>query len=176
MSLFAILFMSLMFTEPEIIYDFNEESTLRNWRIVDDVVMGGRSQGIFGVSKQGHGVFMGEVSLENNGGFSSVRYRFREMDVDADQNITLKVKGDGKRYEFRVKHSRRAYYSYNASFKTSGEWETIKLPLKDMYPAFRGRNLNLPNFDHSSIEEITFLFGNKKPESFQLQIDSISIE
>jgi len=45
-----------------------------------------------------------------------------------------------------------------------------------MYPAFRGRKLELPNFSESTIEEIAFLIGNKKNEDFELLIDSITLE
>jgi NADH dehydrogenase [ubiquinone] 1 alpha subcomplex assembly factor 1 len=44
-----------------------------------------------------------------------------------------------------------------------------------MYPAFRGKKLDLPNFDHNYMEEIAFLIGNKKPEKFRLLIDQIEL-
>ena len=59
-----------------ILFDFNIKSDISNWKVVDDVVMGGRSNGNFELNKNGYGVFSGNVSLENNGGFSSLRYRF----------------------------------------------------------------------------------------------------
>mgnify|MGYP001300270260 CR=1 FL=1 len=54
--------------------NFTNSSDVSGWMVVDDIVMGGRSSGLFRLDKDGHGVFTGEVSLENNGGFSSVRY------------------------------------------------------------------------------------------------------
>jgi len=51
------------------IFDFTEKSDLTNWYVVVDGVMGGLSQGSFGVNDEGNGVFKGTVSLENNGGF-----------------------------------------------------------------------------------------------------------
>ena len=63
------------------IFDFNKNSSLKNWAIVDDVVMGGRSDGHFVMNEQGNAVFHGKVSLENNGGFSSVRHDFKSTDV-----------------------------------------------------------------------------------------------
>jgi hypothetical protein len=56
-------------------------------------------------------------------------------------------------------------------FLTSGEWQEIKIPLKEMYPSFRGRRLNQPNFSTHYMEEIAFLIGNKKEENFELLID-----
>ncbi len=66
------------------LFDFEKNADIQNWRVVDDVVMGGRSSGSFSLSPEGYGVFAGRVSLENNGGFSSVRYEFDKI---ANQRI-----------------------------------------------------------------------------------------
>ena len=52
----------------------------------------------------------------------------------------------------------------------------VKIPLKEMYPSFRGRRLNQPNFSNDYIEEITFLVGNKKNENFKLLLDKIEFK
>jgi hypothetical protein len=159
----------------QLIFDFNKDSDIRGWEIVDDVVMGGRSMGQFSLTPQGFGLFEGRISLENNGGFSSVRYRFEKMKVNENSIITLKLKGDGKTYQLRIKNDAGNYFSYITAFTTSGEWQKIEISLKDMYPSFRGRRLDQPNFSHEFIEEIAFLIGNKKPESFKLFIDKMEL-
>ncbi len=161
---------------PSIIYDFQKDVSTVNWQIVDDGVMGGLSQGKLKLDEEGHGVYSGTVSTENNGGFSSLRYRFNAIEASEEQSIVLRIKGDGKKYQFRVKDKVNQYHSYIYDFQTSGEWQTIKIPLAEMYPSFRGRKLNIPNFNHSHIEEIAFLIGNKKAESFELKIDKIEVE
>ncbi len=159
----------------QIIFDFNKNSNIQGWKIVDDIVMGGKSLGSFKLSPDGFGLFEGHISLENNGGFSSVRYRFKKLKVNEGSNIIIKLKGDGKNYQLRIKDDSSNYYSYITSFVTSGVWQEIEIPLKDMYPSFRGRKLDLPNFSHDYIEEIVFLIGNKKPEKFKLLIDKIEL-
>ncbi len=159
-----------------IIFDFNKSSILSSWMVVDDGVMGGLSKGSIRLNDQGHGVFSGYVTTENNGGFSSIRYNFKEKDVSEFTHVILKIKGDGKEYQFRIKKSRFDRASFINSFKTSGEWETIKIPLKDLYPSFRGYKLNQPNFDGISMEEIAILIANERKEDFKLEIDSISLE
>jgi hypothetical protein len=159
-----------------IIYDFNKDSSPRDWRVIDDGVMGGQSQGRFAIDADGNGVFQGSISLENNGGFSSVRYQFDKIQVTKDNTISIRLKGDGKDYQFRVKDKNNAYYSYIITFKTTGEWQTINIKLSDLYPSFRGRKLDLPNFNSDSFEEIVFLIGNKKNESFKLVLDKIELK
>ena len=138
--------------------------------------MGGRSSSTFKLDEDGLGVFEGNISLENNGGFSSLRYRFLKRTIKGDTQVKITLRGDGKKYQFRVKSNAGDYYSYIAPFLTSGEWQEIVIPLRDMYPSFRGRRLNQPNFSNDSIEELTFLIGNKKSERFKLLIDKIVLE
>ena len=168
-----VLFSSL---SNKIIFDFNTNSSINNWIIVDDVVMGGRSLGDFELNNKGNGVFSGSISLENNGGFSSVRYRFEKLILEKFKTIVLKIKGDGKNYQFRIKHKSSDYASYITSFSSSGEWQEIEIPIKSMYPSFRGRKLDESNFNHEFIEEITFLIANKQNEDFKLLIDKIELK
>jgi NADH dehydrogenase [ubiquinone] 1 alpha subcomplex assembly factor 1 len=174
MKLLITIAMALL-VQSLLIYDFNHNSQPNDWIVIDDVVMGGRSIGQFKINHEGHGVFSGKVSLENNGGFSSLRYRFEQIKTHENSQIVIRLKGDGKPYQFRVKNNRNTYYSYTTTFKTTGDWENITINLKDMYPSFRGRTLNMPHFNENSIEEMVFLIGNKKNESFELVLDRIDI-
>ena len=157
------------------IVNFKENPTTTNWKVVDDVVMGGRSTGSFTLNREGHGKFSGNVSLENNGGFSSVRYDMNSIKVGPESKIKIRLKGDGETYQFRIKNERTTYYSYITSFVTTGDWQTLEFKLADLYPIFRGRKLDLPNFDQNTIEELRFLIGNKKAHEFQLLIAVIEI-
>lgn len=159
-----------------VLFDFDSGSDLSNWRVVDDTVMGGRSAGNFGINAAGHGVFQGDVSLENNGGFSSIRYRFPTQKMEGFSSIQIKLKGDGKRYQFRVKSDRYDRHSYIYHFQTSGDWEVIEIPLAEMEPKFRGRALRMSNYPGQVAEEIAFLISNKRAEAFHLEIDQISLQ
>jgi hypothetical protein len=162
--------------QPTLIYDFDATSNLKDWQIVNDGVMGGVSNSRIDLTPNHHAKFSGHVSLENYGGFASVMLR-TSVDIQTEQKfIVLKVKGDGKTYQFRLKGSARQSHSYIQSFSTNGQWQTIKLPLQKFEPSFRGRRLDLPNFNFSTIEEVRFLIGNKKEEDFELLIDSISLD
>ncbi|GAB5474270.1 MAG: CIA30 family protein [Maribacter sp.] len=158
-----------------IIFDFNTDTAIDDWRVVNDGVMGGRSQSRFSINEAGHGFFQGTVSLANNGGFASVRYRFQTIDATPYSKVSIRLRGDGNTYQFRVKATTEQRYSHIANFTTSGEWQTVTIDFSDMYPAFRGRLLELPNYSGSTLSEIAFLIGNKKEESFALEIDNIMI-
>lgn len=153
-----------------VLFDFSDKSNLNRWQVVNDGVMGGLSKGTFQISEKGTGMFSGRVSLENNGGFSSVQYNTGKTDIEGSTTLVLYLKGDGKPYQARIRENNDDYFSYITTFQTSGEWETIEIPLKEMYPSFRGRKLDRPNFSGNTIVELTFLIGNKKEESFALEL------
>ncbi|MEJ6794458.1 MAG: CIA30 family protein [Flavobacteriales bacterium] len=170
---FIALFMSV---NTSSIFDFKSNSDIQNWFVVNDDVMGGRSTSTFTIDKDGFGAFQGTISLQNNGGFSSVRYRFDSQEVKDDSKIVIRLRGDGKAYQFRIKPNTTTYFSYIYNFETSGEWQEIEIPVKEMYPSFRGRRLNKSNFSDDKIKELAFLIGNKKEETFKLLIDKIELK
>ena len=109
---FNLILASFITLGNMILFDFNKNSNLTNWAVVDDGVMGGRSIGQFNLSSDGNAVFHGDVSLENNGGFSSVRFQFSQLDISGRSKIIIRLKGDGKRYQFRAKSNKYDRHSY----------------------------------------------------------------
>ncbi|MFT4669550.1 MAG: NADH dehydrogenase [ubiquinone] 1 alpha subcomplex assembly factor 1 [Flavobacteriaceae bacterium] len=178
MKLIAMLLMISIMSQDSSssIFDAKKVKDLSNWYVVDDGVMGGLSRGELTINDSGNCLFKGFVTTENNGGFSSIRYGFNKKSVSEFEHIILKLKGDGKSYQFRIKDNSRQRYSYIATFKTSGDWETIKIPLRSFYPGYRGYKLNKPNFSGEVMEEIGILIGNKVKESFALEIEKIYLE
>lgn len=157
------------------LFDFSEDSKTDGWQIVNDGVMGGLSRGNLTV-RDGIGRFEGKVSTDNNGGFTMVRFQFDRKKVSSSGAFILKLKGDGKEYQFRAKSNTDQMHSYVHSFKTTGDWQEIEIPFKVMQPRFRGRELDQPNYPGDHLEEIAFLIGNKKPEDFLLLLKSLKVE
>lgn len=158
-----------------IIADFSQDSSLENWYVINDDVMGGRSSASLSYHEDGHVEFSGKVSLENNGGFSSIRYRFEQKEIEGKTKAIISLKGDGKKYKFRVKSDSYERFSYTYEFETTGEWQEVAIPLAEMFPSFRGRVLDIPNYPADVLAEINILIGNKKEESFKLQIAKIEL-
>ena len=138
--------------------------------------MGGISNSSIEWDENGYGIFSGNISTANNGGFGMVRLPIKVELNESFQNIKLKVKGDGKKYQFRIKSNNFQRHWYVQSFQTSNEWEEITLPLSEFYPSYRGYRLNKENFSEFTIREIAILIGNKVDEEFKLLIDSIELE
>jgi len=64
----------LIIIKPYLIFDFDHNTNLNDWKIIDDVVMGGKSNGKFTIDNDGNGVFSGDVSVEINRGSSTLDY------------------------------------------------------------------------------------------------------
>ncbi|OYU84486.1 MAG: CIA30 family protein [Flavobacterium sp. BFFFF2] len=163
-------------TKMKEIYTFTNQTKVNDWRIVNDGVMGGISKSSLVLTDAGHGQFSGHVSLANNGGFASIQLNTTIERAEEKKFVVLRVKGDGKAYEFRLKGEVSQTESYVHPFTTTGAWEHIKLQIRDFYPQFRGRKLNMPNFNFKSVEQLSFLIANKQEEDFELLIDWIGLE
>lgn len=157
------------------IFDFSETENASGWRIINDGVMGGLSKGQI-LQQENSGIFKGKVSTENNGGFTMAMLQVDQRNVGQYTRFKLRIKGDGKSYQFRCKSDKNQMHSYVYTFKTSGEWEEVTIPFEQMLPKFRGRDLNQPVYQGQYLEEIAFLIGNKREENFQLMIKYIRVE
>lgn len=148
-----------------------------NWQIVNDGVMGGLSRSTIRRNGSGNALFAGHVSLENNGGFASVR-TIQPNDLSDFGGIRIRVKGDGKSYYLRLKsaqNNRLTAHSFESRFATrSGEWTEISLPFSEFKPVFRGRALrNVEPLDPAAIAEISFMIRDSQEGTFLLEIESV---
>lgn len=93
--------------------DFKYWTDRKNWRIVNDDVMGGISTSTLSFTKSGTAVFKGDVSLENNGGFASVRIGPRLFMLGDDSGLAIRIRSDGKKYQIRVRSTNSNTARYN---------------------------------------------------------------
>jgi uncharacterized surface protein with fasciclin (FAS1) repeats len=153
------------------------ETNGMEWQVVNDGVMGGLSKGSFTVSDEGILKFAGTLSLENNGGFASIRSSAVDFNLSNDLGILLKVKGDGRTYSMRLESTatfRGMPVSFSGEFETkAGEWQQVKIPFSEFKGGWRGRDLPEEKMDPSVIREAGILIGDKKAGPFSLEVDYI---
>jgi NADH dehydrogenase [ubiquinone] 1 alpha subcomplex assembly factor 1 len=152
--------------------DLQSNPTIANWQIVNDDVMGGVSASSMEWA-DGIAIFQGTVSLDNNGGFASVRTLLPPMDLAACDAIDIRVRGDGKRYKFTARMEPNLDSAiYQSPFTTqAGQWEQHRLPLKDFLPSYRGRMLHgQPPLDPAKMHSIGFLISDQQEGPFRLEI------
>jgi hypothetical protein len=159
--------------------DFEDAAHAALWRPVDDVVMGGVSRSSFGPAGSGVARFSGTVSLENSGGFASVRTPPREWEAAGATAFVLRVRGDGHTYKFTLRTSDRFDgLQYPARFAPpAGEWTEVRLPADSFVPTFRGRIVpGAPPLDPTHVRALGLMISDRQAGHFELLVDSIGIE
>jgi monofunctional biosynthetic peptidoglycan transglycosylase len=161
-------------TDPmKTLFDFKTPADARAWQVVNDDVMGGVSRSRFTVATNGPATFAGELSLENNGGFASVRSPSTSRDLSGQDAFVIRVRGDGKRYKFTARtDSGFDSVLYQASFDTKpGEWTEHRIAFDDLKPTFRGRVLtNVAKFTPARFQSAGFLISDGQAGAFSLEI------
>lgn len=162
--------------DPLTLMDLNDPGSTPTWHAINDGVMGGESRGGPQVV-DGRLLFAGHISLANNGGFASIRAREQHHDLSAADSVLLRVKGDGRSYQFRLytgAHYQGSRIAYATTFATLADtWLDLRLHFSQLQPTVRGRRLSGPAFDASDVVEMGFLLADKHEGAFQLCIDWI---
>jgi NADH dehydrogenase [ubiquinone] 1 alpha subcomplex assembly factor 1 len=144
-----------------------------HWITLDDDVMGGHSRGRVEV-RAGVLHFTGATSLDDNGGFASIRAR-GAFDLDGASAMRLRVRGDGRAYQLRIATDARhrgSNVSWRGDFEArAGEWIEVTVAFADMQPTYRGTVLDGPALELSKVEEIGLLIGDGDAGDFGLEIE-----
>lgn len=161
--------------KERMLFSFDKAEAAKSWQTVNDGVMGGRSVGRFKLNADKKLEFYGNLSLENNGGFASVRVRGAKFGLEKGEFIVARVRGDGREYNLNLYAQRNlGGYSYRQSFKTKkGEWIEVRLPVDKFVATWRGRVYPNEKLNPSKVTGLGILLGDKKPGPFKLEIDWI---
>jgi monofunctional biosynthetic peptidoglycan transglycosylase len=160
------------------LFDFADAEALREWAVVNDTVMGGVSESEIRFEPDTGAVFQGHVSLENSGGFASVRSGALDHGFEEHHAIQVRVRGDGKRYKLTLREGgAREWVLFERTFETrSGEWIVVDLPFHEFVPTYRGNVLNDQDpLDPERVRTVGFLISEKQQGPFRLEIRSIQI-
>lgn len=155
--------------------DFSATTDDSGWYVLNDDVMGGRSEGGF-VIEEGELIFSGSTNTAG-GGFSSIRTKDLLMDMSDYAGIRLRVKGDGRVYTWRLSTTARwrgRQVSYWADFATEKDvWTDVALPFADFVPKFRGYELSGPALDPGQITGMGLMIYDQRDGEFALALASV---
>ena len=161
------------------LFDFARAAAAKEWQAVNDDVMGGLSEGTFEITDEKTLVFRGTLSLENNGGFASVRSKAKKLGLEKGDVLVARVRGDGRDYSMNLYVPRPlTAFSYRATVKTKkNEWIEIKLPLDKFEATSFGRVVkDAGPVDPAEVNALGFLLGDKKAWPFKLEVEWIKVE
>lgn len=155
--------------------DFTPATADLGWYVVNDSVMGGRSEGDVRIG-DGELHFAGSTNTDG-GGFSSIRTKRLELDLSRFAGIRLRVNGDGRRYTWRLATDARwrgREIGYWAEFETrEGQWHTVDVPFSGFVPRFRGTRLDGPELDLEKIRGMGLMIYDGEDGRFDLRLASV---
>ena len=155
-----------------LIFDFTEEDIEGKWIVVNDNVMGGRSEG--GCSfRKNRLIFSGNTNT-NGGGFSSIRTNPTNFYLGDRTGLHIRFKGDGRTYKLGVRIEGKSV-SYRSNFTSGNGWQEVRVPFNEMDVSWRGRPLSKEEHPliKSKIRSIEFMIYDKQDGPFKLQVDWI---
>jgi hypothetical protein len=158
-----------------LIHRFDTPASTLNWPPINDGVMGGASSSQMRFDVAGHAAFEGVVSLENNGGFASVR---ASLDLGCADTVAylLTVWGDGHTYKLNLRtDSGFDGVNYQAVFTPApGVWSQVALPLADFGPNFRGRRVPgaLP-LQPAEVKQVGLMISDRQAGAFRLLVKTL---
>ena len=159
------------------VLDFTADFQAVKWEAIDDRIMGGCSQ-----SRpeylQGTGLrFSGTISLDNNGGFASIRSDDGCFDLSGHSGLKVRARGDGRTYKLSLRTD--LFYdgvSYQISFATDADtWQEITLPFEMFAPTHHGVKLTtVPTMDTAEVKSFGLFIADHQSGPFKLDIAWIS--
>ena len=165
--------------KPQPLFEFTGADAAKEWQAVNDGVMGGVSEGKFQIADQKTLEFFGTLSLENNGGFASVRTKAKKLGLEKGDTVVAKVRGDGREYTLNLYLNKPLIaFSYRATIQTKkGEWVEVKVPLEKFEATSFGRVVkDAGAVKPDEVFALGFMVSDKKAGPFKLEVESIKVE
>ena len=154
-----------------LLFDFSDGEA--GWRVVNDGVMGGRSQGFVAV-EGGTLRFTGELVTEG-GGFTSASAP-RAADLSGTDAVELRVRGGGRPFEIDLDDGTRRFgrrVSRRAPFPTTEDWQTVRVPFAALQTSIFGQPVEAAPFDPSALREVGLYILDGRDGPFRLEVDWI---
>lgn len=150
---------------------------VQDWVKISDNVMGGVTTSRLEYTDNSM-VLSGNISLDNYGGFSSVKTRFKNFDLSEFNGLRVRFRSTNQRFAFTLEDSRNwTQPNYKGEFLHSKEntWTETTIYFKD-FKEYQigeptGEKLNLASL--KDIIRLGIITTEKKEGPFSLEVDYI---
>ena len=155
----------------------NSAEAVKQWRSVNDGVMGGRSSG--GPKfHDNHMVFDGIINT-NGGGFSSIRRVVPPAALSKFSALKLRIKSDGRKYKLTMRTDARFGWqqvSFQAPLPqtTAGDWDDVIVPFGNVKTSVHGQAIVGVKFDVSKVQSLGIILADGRDGPFRLGVKEIS--
>ena len=159
-----------------VLFDFSNQDATSDWFNQNDTVMGGVSDSAT-TWIDGQLVFSGNLSLDNNGGFTSTFGPINDQLptlMSGAEAIVVTARGDGKTYLMQIRNYDNTRYIQRFTTVADVEQDYV-LPLAD-FESVDWRLSVIPNaapIDIATIGQLGFYLLDKQVGPFEIAISSI---
>jgi NADH dehydrogenase [ubiquinone] 1 alpha subcomplex assembly factor 1 len=172
----ALFMMNATYIDPSI--DFgNAANKVNDWVMISDNVMGGITKSKLEYTETSL-VLTGTISLANYGGFSSVKTRFKNIDLSEYKGLKIRYRSANQRYAITLEDSRnwtQPNFKGDLPGSKSDVWSEATIYFKD----FKEYQIGEPTggkLDPNSLKDIVrlgIITTEKKEGPFSLEIDYV---
>ena len=150
-----------------------------NWVVVNDGVMGGRSNGAIEFTDSAM-QFTGDV-VTAGGGFTSVRLQLTGDELTDSGYLVLRLRSDERTYGLTLEDSAqsgRRPIAHGANLTIDGPadadgWRTAALSYDELRPSVFGQPLDAPTFNPDEAVEFGIIIADGIDGRFKLEVDWI---
>jgi len=172
----AIILLCLSMIISSSFYIWNAtDNYASDWHVLTDKINGGLSSADM-TMKKGYATFSGNISPTKYEGYALMLYNCDIENVEDYSKVILNVKGDGKKYQFRIRANYTDKHHYVYDFQTTGEEQTLELELSQFYPEYQSVRLKEPYFNSDDIKQVAVYLGSNSNSNFNLDIYSIELQ
>lgn len=162
---------------PTALFDFADAASATGWATQNDTVMGGVSQST-STWANGQLVFQGTLSLENNGGFTSL---VSPIDNELGQRtagasaLVIDALGDGKTYVLQLRGADQTRFIQRFT-TVAGTQQNYVLPIDKFEPvtSFLDPIENAAPIELANVRQVALYLLDKQAGAFEIAVTSIS--
>jgi NADH dehydrogenase [ubiquinone] 1 alpha subcomplex assembly factor 1 len=145
------------------------------WHNLSDPIMGGVSYAQM-LLADGAGIFTGVLSLEQGGGFASVRSDEGHHNLEKFDGLVVRARGDGKRYGFRLRTTTTLHgVNFQVDLQPGHAWNDYWFAFSEFQPVFRGRPaVGQSPLDPANIKTFGLIIAQRQSGPFRMEIESIA--
>jgi len=176
-----LLFISILCVQnvEPLIFDFGRNNDSDNWVIINDAVMGGLSTSQV-IEDSTSYIFSGDVSLDNNGGFASLRSPRDIYNLEAFTVMTIRYKSTDRDFAVVLESHNQYYMPYHKQICKSNTdgWSTSEFLLTEFKEYRLGEETGnvIKSKSLREIRRFGIVINDKAAGPFRIEVDYISFE
>jgi len=163
------------FAQPSLIDFGNSTEKNQEWLLLSDNIMGGVTKSKIEYTSNSV-LLSGDISLDNYGGFASMKTKYKSVDLSKYIGIKIKFKSTNQKFAFTLEDNQnwtQPNYKREFSSKKDDTWEEVTIYFKDFQEivigAPTGNMMKLKSL--KNIVRMGIMTYEKKEGPFSLEVD-----